>query len=686
LKKFFCYKECRDLGASGALLIQANSLGIFLFGALLTLLLSKQNVVSQWVGTACAAAGSAGLMVGSSLGLLTEGESLTLFHGAFSFTNIEVRMNAYSDMFSFLIGAVGFAASIYSIGYVKEYEGRKSISLLNAGMQIFLMTMASVILAGNVFTFLIAWECMSIISYLLVVYEHEDRENQQAGFIYVVMTHVGTIFLFLAFFILQTYSGSSEFHQMASATIPVNIKSWVFLCALIGFGTKAGLVPLHIWLPRAHPCAPSHISALMSGVMIKTAVYGFLMIVFQFLKIGPIWWGIAAISLGGITAFWGVLYALNQVDQKKMLAYSSIENIGLLFMGIGAALILTSLQQPIFASFALIAVLYHLINHALFKSLLFMGAGAVISVTHTKNMDFLGGLIKRMPWTAFFVLIGSLAIAAMPPMNGFIGEWLLFQALFVLSFTGNSIGMHLMGILAISVLVITGALVALLFVRSFSMTFLAKCRSRIDAIHEVPISMRIAMGVLSSVCLVLGIAPFTIFRVIRTTISDLGFTAPSPSLIIPLHLSSGSNQVSIITIILILLCGLVFAWLLTRLLGGKTKWIRGETWACGNVLTSKMTYTASGYSKPIRVVFQFFLKPSRRLIVERDSKSPYFIKGYTYMSHIPLVVEESFYKPMMRLLVMGARIFRKLQNGQVQSYLAYLFATLVIVLIFAMRG
>jgi hydrogenase-4 component B len=668
------------------LIILVGSMGLFAAGAFTSLLFHKNALFCRQIAFTSSIVASAGLIVGGILGLSEKTFTAILIRGVFSFTNIVLRINAFSAFFLLVIGLIGLFVSVYAIGYVSEYEGRKSVPLLNAGMLIFLLSMAGVVMAGSIFTFLVAWEVMSVISYFLVIYEHEKPEVQTAGFIYLVMTHIGTIFLMIAFFILHHYSGSFEFEQMHQIQLPKSIQSWVFVCALIGFGTKAGLVPLHIWLPRAHPSAPSHISALMSGVMIKTAIYGFLLFTMQFLQTGPLWWGIVTIIIGGNSAIFGVLHAFGKADQKRMLAYSSIENMGLMFMGIGVALIFLTKDQPLLASIAIIAVMYHLINHALFKSLLFMGAGAILMVCHTKNMNLLGGLIRRMPITAVFMLIGSLSVAAMPPMNGFVSEWLLFQSIFKLGFFDNSIAMHLFGALIISVLAMVGALVAFLFIRFFSMTFLALPRSEFaEKSHEVPFSMLMGMGLSSLGCILLGIIPFIMFEVIKKTVKGLMGVSSIPSFsITPLEVSTGVSKMSVGTTSLMILFGLLFAWGIARIIGGKTKTVRDETWNCGTELSPRMTYTASGFSKSLRVAFRLLIKPSRSLIADKNPQNLYFVRGYTYLSQIPLIIEDTFYRPVMKFLVVGANIFRKIQNGIVQSYLLYLLATLVIILIWVM--
>lgn len=625
---------------------------------------------------------SIGFVISGLIGLFVPSTEQLLGHSVFAFTTLIFRMNAFAGFFILLIGIVGLFAVVYGIGYVNEYEGRKSVSLLVSGVLIFLATMASVVLAGNVFTFLVSWECMSVVSFFLVIYEHEQREVQRAGFIYVVMTHIGTVFLTISFLILAHFSNSFLFQNMVAVQMPVYMKTVVFLFALIGFGTKAGLVPLHIWLPRAHPVAPSHVSSLMSGVMIKMAVYGFVLVSFLFLRSGPIWWGVLVACLGAVTALLGILHALGQRDQKRMLAFSSIENMGIIFMGLGISLILTSIHEPVLAAFALLASLVHAFNHALFKSLLFLGAGAVISQTHTKDMDRLGGIIRSMPWTSAFTLIGALSISAMPPFNGFIGEWMLFQSTFGLAASVHDPWLNVFAVFIIGALTMTGALVAMAFVRSFGTTFLALPRSEgAQHAHEVNRSMRFGMAGLAGLCIVTGVFSsyfFTPFRLAVQAVTGTQVIENSMSLAFR-NVGSAGAHLSILTVLIASLVSLILLLIVLHLSGRKTAAVREETWACGGTLTPMMTYTASGYSKPIRIAFQRIIRPSRTL--DRTEGSFYFPVKYVYISQVGSFAEMYLYQPAIRAVLRLARIVRGIQNGQVQSYLSYLLITLIVVLL-----
>ena len=672
-------------GEALRLWLPGGALALFLAGACAALLFSgKARTAGRRLAYVCSAVACAALIATGAVGVSGETAAVARFRGALPFTEILLRVNDFSAFFLMIIGAVGLAATIYSAGYVKQYEGHKSVPLLTAGMLLFLAAMACVVMAGNVFTFLLAWEAMSVVSWLLATYEHERPGTQRAGFIYVVMTHIGTVFLTIAFFILRHYSGSFEFARMEQASLPPSAQSLVFVLALIGFGAKAGLVPLHIWLPRAHPVAPSHISALMSGVMLKTAVYGFLVFTLYFLQPGPLWWGLLVLAAGANTALFGVLHALGEADKKRMLAYSSIENMGILFMGIGAMLIFQAAGRPSAAAFALAAALVHAANHALFKGLLFMGAGAVLKAAGTSNMNLPGGLIRTMPWTALFMLAGALAMAAMPPFNGFVGEWLLFQSLFALGFEGPTTALRIAGALAVAALALVGALAAFLSVRLFAFTFLALPRSeQAKEAKEASLSMRVAMGLLAVGCLAAGLLPFVFAGSAQRVLERItGLAGAAPAFeVSPAAVGGGTSEIAPAAAALLILCGLAAAGLLTRLIGGRTRTVRGETWNCGEPLEPRMTYTAGGFSKPVRVAFQRLLMPHRVLYVDRDPRTPYFARGFTYASELPPLVENLLYKPAMNLLVAGARLFRGIQNGVVQSYLLYLLATLVLILV-----
>jgi hydrogenase-4 component B len=471
----------------------------------------------------------------------------------------------------------------------------------------------------------------------------------------------------------------------AAASLDPTTSNLIFVLLALGFGSKAGVIPLHIWLPRAHPAAPSHVSALMSGVMIKLGVYGLARVAFDWLGVGPLWWGGTILVVGAVSGVLGVLYALIDSDLKRLLAYSSVENIGIILLGMGAAMIFQAHGLPGLAALALVAALYHTLNHAAFKSLLFMGAGAVLHATHTRNMEDLGGLIKRMPQTALFFLVGSLAIAALPPLNGFISEWLTFQSL-LLSFQISAHTVNLIFALGVAALALTSGLAAACFVRAFGITFLALPRSESagDA-REVAWTMRAAMAVLALACIVLGIAPSLFLAPLEATVfdlmaghADLQFNLTSVvangefGWIAPLWITVG---------LIALLMTIPYA---LGLLGANTRRRCYETWGCGRALqTARFEYTATAFANPFKRVFALLYRPVKELDIEFHPESRYFVRTITYYNEGRLIFEDALYRPLLRMIQVLAREARVLQSGNVHGYLVYILVALVALLIVA---
>ncbi|HVM47118.1 MAG TPA: proton-conducting transporter membrane subunit, partial [Candidatus Acidoferrum sp.] len=431
---------------------------------------------------------------------------------------LSLRLDPLSAFFVLIVSFLGLALSVYSFGYAKGFYGRKSVGALGGWYNALLLAMTLVFTASNAVCFLVAWEVMALTAYALVSFEHEQAETRKAGVLFFIMSHIGTGCIILGFLLLFQASGrasgsfgpeaySFEAFRHLGGNLSAGQRDAAFLLFLAGFGVKAGIVPLHIWLPSAHPVAPSNASAMLSGVMIKTGIYGLVRVVFDFLGTPPNWWGVTILSVGTLSAVLGVLYALMEHDLKKLLAYHSIENIGIILMGLGASLMFLHTNHPVLAALALIAGLYHTINHAIFKALLFLGAGAVLHATHTRNMEEMGGLIRRMPKTAFFFLVGAVAISALPPLNGFISEWLTYQSLLQGFGTTTSL-VKLMFPLSGAMLALTGALAAACFVKAFGITFLAQPRSEHAAqAHEASPTMLGGMGLLTSACVFLGLCP-----------------------------------------------------------------------------------------------------------------------------------------------------------------------------------
>ncbi len=443
-----------------------------------------------------AGCGLAGALAGFGLGAVCLGSGLVpTFEAAFlPLTGLALRVDGLSAFFLVVIGVVGAAASVYGFGYSAAYEGRYSLRLLGAMLNVLLLSLSVQVMADNALTFLMAWEAMSLSAYALVLTEHDRPGTVRAAHWYIAIMHAGFVALVAMFLLLSAGELTTSFASMRSAVLTPGTRNAVFVLAMLGFGAKAGIAPLHVWLPMAHPVAPSHVSALLSGVVIKMGVYGLLRVTIDLLGGGPAWWGGVVLAVGTVSALLGVLYALMEHDLKRLLAYHSVENIGIIFIGIGAGLMFQTYGLVALAALGVVSGLYHTINHACFKALLFLGAGAVLHATGTRNMEEMGGLIKRMPCTALFFLIGACAIAGLPPLNGFASEWLVFQALL----GGSAIPQPEVAVLmpvAVAMLALTSGLAAACFVKAFGITFLAIPRSReAELAHEAPRSMQVGMA------------------------------------------------------------------------------------------------------------------------------------------------------------------------------------------------
>jgi hydrogenase-4 component B len=524
-----------------------------------------------------------------------------------------------------------------------------------------------------------------------LVTEHEKADVRYAGFFYLIMTHVGTAFIILAFMIFFQAGGSFSFETFRhpEQALPEGMRTLVFLMALIGFGTKAGIVPLHVWLPYAHPAAPSHISALMSGVMIKTAIYALIRLYFDFLGGQfPWWWGFVVLVIGAVSALLGVMYALMEHDLKSLLAFHSVENIGIILLGIGAGMIFQTYGLKELAALGLLAGLYHTINHAMFKALLFFGAGSLLYATHTRNMEEYGGLLRRMPWTGAFFLIGAVSISALPPTNGFVSEWLVFQSLF-LSFQLPTVFLKLMLPIAAAMLALTSVLALACFAKAFGISFLALPRSA-HARHakEVPVPMRLGMALLAIVCVALGIAPMVVVPLLDRVASPFsGVSIEGKVLALdgwalaPVNVEFSSLSTPVLALLLVVLSmlglGLVVAF------GGLVKKRYYKTWGCGINLTPRMEYTATGFVQPIKRVFSTIYQPTVKLETEFLEESRYFAKRRRFEFHIEPIFQRYLYDPVVAFFTTMADRLRVIQAGSLHLYLTYIFVTLIVLLLLA---
>jgi len=576
--------------------------------------------------------------------------------------------------------------SVYAIGYA----GRERRGCL--AYAVFVAAMLVVPLAANVMTFALAWELMSLASYVLVLdgarAGREPVASAHAGWVYAVMTHAGLACLLAGMLLLTAWTGSPRFADWAAAapTLSAGARSLVWALLALGFAAKAGGVPLHVWLPLAHPAAPSHVSALMSGVMIKLGVYGLLRASFVWLAPALPWWGATLLLVGAVSAVTGVLYAIVDRDLKRLLAFSSIENIGIVLVGTGAAVAFAAAALPTLALLALAAALYHVVNHAAFKSLLFMAAGGVLHGTGTRDMEALGGLIKRQPWTAACFLAGAVAIAGLPPLNGFVSEWLTFQAL-LQNIRLPQPSMNLAFALAIAGLALAAGLAVAAFVKAFGITFLALPRSDAAArAHEAPVAMRVAMVATALACAGLALGASAIVPALAAVAATL-VPAPAPITVgawLTLNISGDFASLSMPAVALALAGGILLPVLLLVVARARPRVRRYETWGCGRLLqTARMEYTATAFADPFTRVFDFFYRPAARLDVDAHPESRFFVRRIRYENPTRFIVDEWLYRPLGRVLRAAARRAAVVQSGSPNLYLAYVLVALLLLLLVA---
>jgi len=652
--------------------------------------------MSQKKSNAANLIGNGIALIGSALGLMTGVSSLlwrtgfqTKLSSPLPLLSYTFTVDGLSALFISLISLIGLVSSLYAFGYVRHFEGKYNLGTLGFFYNIFLASMLLVVTSGNLLFFLVSWEIMSLASYFLVIYEHKDPSVVRAGTLYFIMTHAGTAFLTLAVLILAGATGSFDLAviRQMSASIPDLTRLAIFVLTLIGLGTKSGIIPLHIWLPSAHPAAPTHVSALMSGVMIKTGIYMMVRLYMDVLPPGPVGWGFTVLGIGAVSSLLGVLYALTEHDIKKLLAFHSIENIGIILLGLGSAMIFDSLGMKSLAILGLTASLFHTVNHAIFKALLFMGAGAVISKTHTRNIEEYGGLIKRMPYTAGLFLIGSLAISAIPPFNGFASEWLTYQALFAGIRTLDTYMLWAF-VAASGSLAFTGGLAAACFVKAFGTTFLARPRStHAEHATEVPMTMRFAMGILAALTLLIGVFSSAISGTIFT--SGFGWMErvqqtnaayyQEPQF---LALRDGFARLPMPGILSGLTITLLGIFILTKLFTGNRKIVVADTWDCGTTLTPRMEITATGFSRSIITIFKGILRPTKQVSIEyHDADMRYFTSSNEVKLGISDPYRSGIYRPVALMLMRLSGIIKKVQIGPVNTYVLYMFMALIILLV-----
>jgi len=641
---------------------------------------------------------------------------------------LTIAVGRLSALFLGTAGIVFLAASVFSVAYLRRYLGHYSLKWFGVLYHTLFASVVLILVAGDVLSFLLAWEVMAIASYLLVNYEHEHEENTQAGWLMLAMGEAGTLAAGIALLILANSAGSLTFSKFAagSATLAPGMRWAIFLLSFLGFGVKAGLVPFSVWLPRAHPVAPANVSAILSGVILNLGLYGIVRVNMEFLPMTLLGPGLVALILGSISALVGILYATAENDMKTMLAHSSIENMGIIVTGLGAGFIFTATGHSALAAIAFVAAFYHMLNHSVYKALLFLGAGTVDLHVGTRDMDRLGGLIKVMPWTGLFFLVGALSISALPPFNGFVSEWLTLQSL-LRSVELDSAAIGTVFAFCGAALALTAGLAVTCFVKAFAMTFLGMARSKqVDQAFEAKRAITTPLGGLAVLCLVLGVTPTFVIPVLDNTLKpftgasaaqtlippfflrtapaqlppafvsefhDLGAqigkgVVPAAGLVV-LHRGAERNPVvfamstSYMFIVLVLLLagsfGIVRLWVARkRTVTRRLRWDGGI-----RRLLPAMTYTATGFSSPVSVIFDAVLHPTT---VEdtRETIHEHFRTAIRRSRQDIHILEWIVFRPLAAVAASIADACARMHNGRLNAYVTYVLVTLIGILLLSL--
>jgi hydrogenase-4 component B len=662
------------------------TLGFRLAVIAVTLMLARRSAAARRVaftGSAIASVAT-GLLAGHVLGMGVGIDGSLFVHEA-SGLSLGYRVDGLSAWFLMVLAALAVPVAVYSLAYAATPRLSRRSVFLGVMFNVLVGSVEAVFAAGDALTFLGAWEAMTLATGALVITEHEERASRRAAYLYLAMSHLATGCLIAGFLALASASSTLSFSTLLSGTPAAgSARTVLFALFFVGFGVKAGIIPLHVWLPEAHPAAPTSISALMSGVLIKTGIYGLVRVCAFGLGTPLLAWGVVVVAIGGLSALLGVLYALMQHDLKRLLAYHSIENIGIILLGLGAGMMGLAYGRSDVAALGVAASLYHVLNHAVFKGLLFLGAGGVVMATGTRQIEHFGGLLGRMPWTGVCFLVGAMAISGLPPLNGFASEWLTFQA-FLFGFRGSTEPLiHLLFSTGGALLALTTALAAACFVKAFGITFLARPRSREAAdARESPALMLVPQVALAVMCLGLGIFPGAVLATLGPVVRSLPGFATVPSL------SDGSvalvsglesfDRVAPAMLGVALLAGGAGALLLTLRRGAVTR--RVPTWGCGGELTASAEYTATAFSKPLMLIFAALYRPNRQVDALTEA-SPYFTREVRYRSEIEPTFERHMYEPLLRSILRVAGGMKVLQAGSLHAYLGYVIAMVVTLVLY----
>jgi hydrogenase-4 component B len=625
----------------------------------------------------CAAAFAAAARV------LASGEAVTARSAEIlPLTGVTLSLDPLGAVFVITAAVTGAAASCYNIGYAAHGGGggRTATALL----PLFITSLLAVPAAASIATFMAAWELMALSSLLLLLTGHRRAEARDAAQWYAVMTHAGAAAILLALVLIGAHAGGQTFAAIRAGAggIPPAVRSLAFVLALAGFASKAGAVPVHVWLPRAHPEAPGPVSALMSGAMVNLGIYGIIRTGDGLLGGGELWWWLAVTGLGVASALFGAIHAAASPDLKRLLAYSTVDNMGLVLIGAGASGALAARGYHALAALALIAALFQMVSHSAFKGCLFLAAGTVQRAAGTRDLDSLGGLLRRLPVTAALFGIGALSICALPPFSGFASEWLLLQGL-LRGFSAHGAATATAMLAGVAALALTGGLTAAAFVKAFGIGFLGQPRTpEAAAAAEAGPAMLAGTAMLAVPCLVLGVIPGAVMPLLaRAAGTVLGGTPDPLRAGASLAVAGSADVVQPALLAIALLAGLALAWALAHL-RAPARARRAEAWGCGRELqTPRMQYTATSFAEPLQRVFDDVLRPDRDLDVSHLAESRYFEQAITYRSRTDDAIERGAYRPLTVLAARWGEVARRAQNGSVHRYLAFGFAALVILLV-----
>jgi len=647
--------------------------------AVLAALAAPARVRPAAVGICTAALGGAGIAVGVLAATGRRGgvwlpELLPLF-------GVRLEFDPLGGVFTAVAGAVAVAAAVYGIGYTRHGLDSRTVQ---AALPLFVAAMLLLPAAASVATFLLLWEAMAAASLLLVLAEHRRRTAvAEAGGWYAVMTHAGMVTILLGLLLFASEAGGETFAQLRAADLSPAVRSMVFLLTLVGFASKAGAVPLHVWLPKAHPEAPSHASALMSAAMVNLGVYGIVRVGFDLLGGGPAWWWLLVLGLGVASALYGILQAAVTTDLKRLLGYSTTENLGLVLVGVGAAGMFDTAGNRTLAGLALAAALLHVINHAAFKTLLFLAAGSVVHATGTRDLDALGGLRARMPATTGFFAVGALGAAALPPGNGFISEWLLLQAL-IHSLPATAVATAVTMPIAVAVIALTAGLAVATFVKALGIGFFAKPRSpAAESATECGPPMLAGMGLAAAACVGLALAATLLVpglaRAVQVAVP--GAEAATTGRL-TLELSGIAGSMSPLLIVAALVAAAVGTLAALRVFAGRRARRAARLWDCGGGgLTARTEYTATSFGEPLQRVFDDVLRPEQDIDVTHVQESRYLVDTIHYRSRVPDRIEHRLYEPLLAAARAWGEAGRRLANGSVHRYLGYGFYGVITLLV-----